>query len=355
MALLLPLLPFTVLGEYVELTTDNVDRIIGGSRPVFVKFYLPNCSACNIMALGFSEAATLFPEMTFGGIDCANRASLCERFGVDSWPLLRFFPARNRTWIEYDDGRSRDLFADFIRNHTGLTPRPGTMSHFAELTPALFANAFQPGKCGLAFFHGGRCDICNHMRPQLALLNYIYDGDPNVTVASVDCERYKDFCGVHFPNVSLSNRLDSVRMYAHGRWANFTGDMQLSLVIPRINRLCGVARRSDGLLGDQEGRIAAADGIAGKWFEAEDKNKLVEEMKDIPGTEFYVKVMERLIARGWAGVKEDMLSMRAKLKERKASIGVLDDIKRKYNVFYAFTGKKTARPSETTNEDVGGL
>jgi hypothetical protein len=296
------------------------------------------------MALGFSEAATIFPEITFGGVDCAGRASLCERFAVASWPLMRFFPARNRTFIEYNDGCSRDLFADFLRNHTHLTPRPSIMSHYAELTPTSFPNAFQPGKCGLAFFHGGRCDSCDHNRPQLALLNFVYSGDPNITVGAVDCERYIHFCRQHFPNSTAP-----LRMYAHGRWADFSGDLQLSLIIPRLNRLCGVARRSDGLLGDQEGRIPGADEIAGKWIDAEDKDGLLEEMKKIPGAEFYVKVMERIRVRGWENVKLDMLSMRAKLKERKGSMGVLDEIKRRYNVFYAFTGRRTAK------EDSEGL
>jgi hypothetical protein len=336
------------LSEYIELNPENVDRVVGGPRAVFLKFYAVNCSMCAQMAYSFSDSAVQFPEITFGGIECLRHSRLCESFRVDSWPTLYFFPANDKTWTEYEGGRSQKLFADFLGNHTALRARPSRVRNLVDLTPATLPTAAAPGHCALVFFHGKACPECFHLRPYMGLLSFVYEGDPNVTIGMFDCSRYNAICKARFPGVRSAQRADAFQIYAYGRWANFSDERQLSALVPRINRVCGVSRRTDGLLGDAVGRIPAADAIAQRFVTAENKEELIAEMRGVPGADLYVTVMKRFMDGDVTRIKDEIHSMRDRLRQRKGSMSAMDNMKRSANVFHAFVPAKTPEPATPT-------
>jgi hypothetical protein len=278
----------------------------------------------------------MFPEVTFGALECVTHARLCASFRVDSWPTLYFFGARDKAWAEYDGGRSPQLFSDFLRNRTGLRARPSRARDLVRLTPASLAAAAAPGRCALVLFHGGACPACHHWGPQLGALSFAYRGDANVTVAMLDCGRYAGACRARFPGVPAGARPDAFRLYADARWADFPEERRMSRLVARINRACRVARRSDGLLGDGAGRIAEADAIARRFPAADAKEELIAQMEGIPGAGTYVEAMRRFMDGGAERLRREMRRMREKLRQGAGSAAAMDRIKRSLNVFRAF-------------------
>jgi protein disulfide-isomerase A6 len=159
----------------------------------------------------------------------------------------------------------------------------------------------------------------------------VFDPDPNVSVGSLNCERFREQCDemniTSYPTIELSRS---------GVWSVFSGHRSLSGFIDFVNKKCGTERGHDGLLNANAGRIPAADDLVTEFLAAEAKEQVIEKMKTVAGAEFYVKAMERYIAQGKDQMEKDVRLMRDMLDIRQGSMKALDGMKRRYNVFIKF-------------------
>jgi protein disulfide-isomerase A6 len=340
-----------VRGEYIEVTSKIIDKIIGGPRPVFVKFYSPYSDHCISIAQDFSDASTRFPTVLFGGLNCADTGDLCDRLGVTGTPLLRFYGAHNRTGLEYDGPQFVDNFVYFIQNQTAVKAQPSSLSRLVAITHATWRRYITDDTCALIMFHTQHCGDCQHIRPQLAQAATVFEDDPNVTIATLNCELYGIYChnvGVEmwpdYEDEDESGVPPRIRGYARGTWVNYTGQMSLNGFVQSVNRRCGLDRRIDGLLGESAGRIAEADEIAKEFVDADNKDELVEAMKKIDAAGFYVKIMDRIKGKGVEQVKKDAALMKVSLEQRKGSRKTLDAIKKRYNVVNSFFLRAAPKP-----------
>jgi protein disulfide-isomerase A6 len=153
----------------------------------------------------------------------------------------------------------------------------------------------------------------------------------NVTVGSINCQKFKDFCEEKGVDVH-----PTVKVYKFGNWTEFNGRDKVERLVTFVNEQCGTQRARGGLLNDVAGTILAADKLVRPFLKAEEKREIVEQMKAIPGAEFYVKVMERFIAKGSEQIQQDLDSMTAILDQRKGSIATLDGVKKRFNVMNKF-------------------
>jgi protein disulfide-isomerase A6 len=134
--------------------------------------------------------------------------------------------------------------------------------------------------------------------------------------------------------------------HVNGTWTNYTGSRSIAALVANVNRKCGVNRRTDGSLEGSAGRIQKADEIAQNFVSSDDRRGLIEKVKEIPGTEFYVKAMERIIAGGIEQLKKDIQAMKKILEEERGSVASLDGMKRRCNVFSSFLPTRHARKTE---------
>jgi hypothetical protein len=327
-----------VRSEYIELSYLNIDRVIGGLHPAFVRFYSGGCGTCIRWAFPFSEASTMFPNVTFGGANCAKHSYVCDRFGVRTFPVLRFFAARSRDPITYEGPRTTAGLVEFVTQHTNVHPRPSQIGRLVELTAATLPKHFPPSKCGLLIYSRPDCSECQHQLPQFARLTYVYEGDANVSIGVLNCEKQSDFCKERgIEDLRLEGHVRPVyHTYANGHFVNYTWPGGFASLVAHVNRTCGVDRGLDGLLSDRAGRIEAADPIARDFVDAFNKKDLIAKMREIPGADLYVRMMERFMASGIEQLEKDRASMRKNLDERKGSIAALDGIKKRWNVLMSF-------------------
>jgi thiol-disulfide isomerase/thioredoxin len=327
-----------VRSDYVELSYRNVDRVIGGLHSAFVRFYSGGCGTCIRWALPFSEASTMFPNVTFGGVNCVEQSDVCERFGVRTFPVLRLFSPGTTDPITYDGPRTTDGLVEFVAQHTNVSPRPSQFGRLVELTAASFTKHFPPAKCGLLMYYAPSCSEYQHQLPQFAHLTYVYEGDSNISIGALNCEKQSDFCnerGIEDLCVENDTR-PMYQTYTNGHFVNFTWPGSFASLVAHVNRACGVDRGTDGLLSDRAGRIEAADAIARDFADAFNKQDLIAKMKEIPGADFYVRIMERFMASGIEQLEKDRAAMRKSLDERKGSIAALDLIKKRWNMLMSF-------------------
>jgi hypothetical protein len=239
----------------------------------------------------------------------------------------------------------------FIQNQTAVKAQPSALPRLTAITHTTRRRYVSNDKCGLIMFHMRRCGDCQHIRPQLAQAAAVFEGDPNITIATFDCEWYGIYC--HDVGIEMwsedededeSGVRPQIRGYARGSWVNYSGQMSLNGFVQSVNRRCALDRRIDGLLGESAGRIAAADQIAKEFADAENKEELVEAMKKIDGADFYVAIMVRIQEKGVDQLRKDAAVMKANLGQRKGSRRTLDAVKKRYNVVNSFLPRGAPKP-----------
>lgn len=331
--------------EYVEITKDNAKQLIGGPKPVFVKFYSPNCGHCRAMAEDFAEAATTFTDVIFAGVDCTANNAVCDSHKVDGYPTLKLFLPGKTDGIEFSGTRSVDSFCDFIENYTQYkAKRPPQVMH--ELNPLNFEKRITEEKCTFLTFYAPWCGHCKRFLPQARIAAASLVGEPNISVSKVNCDQYHELCesyGVQgFPTIKLFKGSTAEPL-------KFEGHRTADAVIDFINKECGTEREVGGLLNERAGLIEAAAPVVEEFLTG-DRAAAIEKMKAIPGAEFYVKVMDRYQQKGKEQVEKDMETMMGILTAKKSSWAALDGMKKRYNVFAQFIPKPTPTPEPEAAE-----
>lgn len=323
--------------DYVEITKETVDTYIGGPVPIFVKFYSPQCGHCQAMAEDFSEASTYFQkDALFGGVDCLAQHDICDTYKIEGYPTIKLFKANSKEGIEYDGDRSTDDFVSYVQTNTGAKTHK-QLSVLVNLNPYNYEKKINAQKCAFVMFYAGWDQSSKHFLPQLKEIANVFDPEPNVTVGAVNCENYNELCN----NNSITDYPTFILM-RNGNKVPFTKEHNVQNIVTMVNANCGTQRDTNGLLRDDVGLIKAANPVVEEFKAAlnendeEKKKAAIEKMKNIPGTEIYVKAMERIMTKGIDILSKDLVIMNDFMTEKKGSIKALDGMKRRYNVFKLF-------------------
>ena len=115
--------PSSIPQGVVNLTPDNFDEIVDGSRHVLVKFFAPWCGHCKTMAPQYEIAAESLKgkkDVIIAEVDADKYKELGSRFGVSGFPTLKFFKKGSKTPEAYEAGRDAQDVLDFIQQKTGI-------------------------------------------------------------------------------------------------------------------------------------------------------------------------------------------------------------------------------------------
>uniref|UniRef100_A0A0K0FXH9 DnaJ homolog subfamily C member 10 n=1 Tax=Strongyloides venezuelensis TaxID=75913 RepID=A0A0K0FXH9_STRVS len=178
----------------VDLNSDNFDNIIENREEgtiAFVDFFAPWCGPCQQLAPEFRGLARsmtkTYENIIFGTVDCDAQKSLCQKFGISSYPSLKLFPAKaSLRPVSYPPNwwRNRDSMMNFI---TRYIPSEVTSigSEFYELV-------LRSTKPALVDFFAPWCSHCIEFAPKLdRIAKRIKD---KVNVFKVDCDANPGVC-----------------------------------------------------------------------------------------------------------------------------------------------------------------
>jgi protein disulfide-isomerase A6 len=325
----LPLLLLLARSEYVELTTTNAYEHIGSRKAVFTKFYLPTCGHCKAMAADFEEAATLFTEVTFAGVDCSVEYEVCFRYNATRYPTILLFPPGEEQGIEFLNARTVDGFCDFIEEKTAFkSKRPP--NYLVELHPLNFDQTVNRTKCVFTTFYAPWCGHCKKFLPEAKKAANALLPDADVLISTLNCDKYREFCD------PFVKGFPTIRLFQGGTNVSYSRQRTADDVLRFVNQRCGTQRAANGLLVDDAGLVRAASAIMREFPNATDKESFLPRLQAVPDAGFYVAVLQRYLAMGVAHIRKDMENMLGIMVGRKASWEALDGLKRRYNVFAEF-------------------
>ncbi|KAL3822544.1 hypothetical protein ACHAXA_007655 [Cyclostephanos tholiformis] len=106
-----------VTAKSVELNPKTFEEAIH-TKNAFVKFYAPWCGHCKALAPDWDSLAEKYAassSVVIGSVDCTTdeNKDLCQEYGVQGYPTLKFFKDGNTSGDDYQGGRSLDQLESF--------------------------------------------------------------------------------------------------------------------------------------------------------------------------------------------------------------------------------------------------
>jgi protein disulfide-isomerase A6 len=331
-----------------ELTPDDFDSVVDGSKNVFVKFYAPWCGHCKRMAADYDKIGEAFGkvgDVVIAKVDADKHKDLGSRFGVKGFPTLKFFPKGSTTPEDYSGGRDPDDIINFINGKAGSRVKLSTPpSNVVVLTPENFDKiVLDSSKDVLVEFYAPWCGHCKSLAPIYDKLATVYKPDSHVVIAKVDADKHKELAtkyGVSgYPTLIFFPKTDKAGVkYEAGR--------DLKDFVAYLNEKAGTQRTEEGRLSDKAGRLEALDALAKEFAaaaETEHASILAKAEAALAAVEetlkkdasYYVKVMKTAAEKGKDFIKTETQRI-ARMMTSAMKDDKLDEFTKRKNILDAF-------------------
>lgn len=110
--------------ELKMLTDKTFAELVGSDKHVLVAFTAPWCGHCKTLAPIFEDLAKTFVQeenVVIAKVDAEapNSKATAEKFGVTSYPTIKWFKAGDKEGAAYEGGRAEADFVNFINDKAG--------------------------------------------------------------------------------------------------------------------------------------------------------------------------------------------------------------------------------------------
>jgi protein disulfide-isomerase A6 len=332
----------------VDLTPDNFDKVVDGSKGVFVEFFAPWCGHCKSLAPTWEELADAFAKengVVIAKVDADAHKDLGGRFGVQGFPTLKFFPKGGdvKSPKDYNGGRDTDSLVQFVNTETGARGRVSKpASKVVTLDPSNF-DSYTKNTDKLVFieFYAPWCGHCKHLAPDWEKLGMAFQNEDKVVIAKVDADAHKDlgsrFGVTGFPTLKFFGK-------GMAQPEDYQGGRSLTELVDTVNTKAGTKRKDNGLFQDTVGRVAALDELAEHFMSKKSERAALvgKAEKEAAGTatgSWYVKFMQAITKKGDGWVAQEEVRLNGYVNDKKTDAKKMDDFSVRLNILQAFKSK----------------
>eukprot|EP00164_Ancoracysta_twista_P005616 GFYU01007701.1.p2 GENE.GFYU01007701.1~~GFYU01007701.1.p2 ORF type:complete len:360 (-),score=136.52 GFYU01007701.1:149-1228(-) len=296
----------------VELTPDNFDAIVDGSKHVFVKFFAPWCGHCKNLAPEYDIVGESFAksssDVVIAKVDADAHGELGSRFSVSGFPTLKWFSKGSTDSEDYESGRSATDMIEYINKKTGLSVRPALPPTFVvDLDPSNFDDiVMDSSKDVLVEFYAPWCGHCKRLAPEYETAAKAFEKEDGVVVAKMDADKHSDFAQKYniqgFPTIKFYSKQQKDGV-------DYEGGREADAFVNFLNDVAGTFRKVDGTPNGRAGLVQSLGELAKKYALSEsgaratakaEAEKIVAALDaaKFPMAKYYVKVMNKVDAKG---------------------------------------------------------
>jgi len=347
--LLLTIFSCVVLSDsnVVDLTPDNFDKVVDGSKGAFVEFFAPWCGHCKSLAPAYEIVGDAFaknPDVVVAKVDADKHKDLGGRFGVSGFPTLKWFPKGSTTPEDYEGGRETQDIIDFINRKAGTRGRVAKpSSDVVVLDGSNFDSVvLDKSKNVLVEFYAPWCGHCKKLAPIWEKLASIYKNEKDVVVASVDADKHKDLGGRFgvsgFPTIKYFPKDNK-------EGQPYEGSRELSDFVKFLNEKTGTKRTDSGRLDESSGRVPQLDEIVSNFLSSTSKDKDIAKAEEIVSSltgdgavnaDNYIKYMKAIVKKGNNLVESEIERLTKMIDQGGITGGKIDEFTKKRNVLSQF-------------------
>jgi protein disulfide-isomerase A6 len=335
-----------VFGNVLELTPENFDSVVDGSKHVFVEFFAPWCGHCKNLAPEYEIVGESFARennVIIAKVDADAHKDLGSRFEVHGFPTLKFFPKGSKTPKNYEGGRTAEDIINYINGETGTKVRvKKAPSNVVDLDPSNFDKiVMDKNKDVLVEFFAPWCGHCKKLAPDYEKVANAFVNEPNVVIAKIDADKHKDLASKYgvsgFPTIKFFSKSNKEPI-------SYDQSREVEAFVNFINEKAGTERMVDGKLKETAGRIESLDAIADKVAKGENVNNLIKEaetiVKGLPkdkqtSGKYYLKVLESVKSKGKDFVSNE-ISRLNRMLEGSVSPNKVDEFTIRKNILKSF-------------------
>jgi len=296
-------------GNVIDLTPENFDTVVDGSKGAFVEFFAPWCGHCKSLAPAYEVVGDAFAKLknvVVGKVDADKHKELGSRFGVSGFPTLKWFPKGSKTPEDYDGGRDANDIIEFINRKAGTNARVAKAPSDVNVldTTNFDSIVLDEKKHVLVEFYAPWCGHCKKLAPTWEKLASIYKNEENVVIANVDADKHSTVGGRFgvsgFPTIKFFPKDNKAGVA-------YEGGRELEDFVKYINEKTGAKRSVTGRLEESAGRIDQLDSIVSNFLSAAAKEAELKKAEAIVKSlaadvakhgETYVSYMKAVIKKG---------------------------------------------------------
>jgi protein disulfide-isomerase-like protein len=297
------------LGSVVDLTPENFDSVVDGSKGAFVEFFAPWCGHCKKLAPDWDILGSHFDgnkDVVIAKVDADAHKELGSRFDVHGFPTLKWFPKGSTTPEEYNGGRDLESLSAFVSEKSGAKSKvKKPVSNVVVLDSANFDTIVKDSsKDVLVEFYAPWCGHCKRLAPDYEIVANAFAAEDNIVIAKIDCDAQKEKCQAYdvsgYPTIKFFPKDNK-------EGERYDGARDIESFVTFINTKAGTQRDKEGALAEGAGRVSVLDEIVAKFIAVgADKAALLKEAEEFVKTavgdalanaKYYVKVFATAISQ----------------------------------------------------------
>jgi len=334
-------------GNVVDLTPENFDQIVDGSRAAFVEFFAPWCGHCKSLAPAYELVGDAFAknkDVVVAKVDADKHRELGGRFGVSGFPTLKWFPKGSTTPEDYDGGRDTQEIIDFINRKAGTRGKVGkAASDVVVLDSTNFDKiVLDSNKDVLVEFYAPWCGHCKKLAPIWDKLASIYKNEDDVVIANIDADKHNDVGGRFgvsgFPTIKFFPKDNKAGV-------PYEGARELADFVKFVNEKTESKRSISGRLDDTAGRISHLDELVGSFLSSTTKEEIIKKAEGIikslgseeaKHAETYLTYMKVIVKKGVGLVEKEVERLGKMIDGGSLTGNKIDEFTVKKNILSAF-------------------